>query len=123
MAVLAIRLADSANGVSELHGDVSRKMWHNIWPQRSAGRSADQARHQRHSHPLLARAGHACSCSTAISANKWMTDPTDQIVWEGVMQIPDEELWRAHERCRERLVGWTRQTLKEQLITPRRELR
>src|SRR3954470_21126555 len=31
------------------------------------------------------------------------------------MQIPDEELWRAHERSRERLVGWTRQTLKAQL--------
>ena len=44
-----------------------------------------------------------------------MTDPTDQSVWEGVMQIPDEELWRAHERCRERLVGWARQTLREQL--------
>ena len=31
--VLAIRLADSVNGVSRLHGDVSRKMWHNLWPQ------------------------------------------------------------------------------------------
>src|SRR5437762_5881014 len=45
----------------------------------------------------------------------WMEDPTDHAVWEGVMQIPDEELWRAHERCRERLVAWTRQTLKNQL--------
>ena len=33
MALLAIRLADSVNGVSALHGDVSRKMWHNVWPQ------------------------------------------------------------------------------------------
>ena len=33
MAVLAIRLADHINGVSELHGDVSRHMWHNLWPQ------------------------------------------------------------------------------------------
>src|SRR5205807_5378269 len=33
----------------------------------------------------------------------------------GVLQIPDEELWRAHERCRARLVGWARQTLREQL--------
>jgi len=32
------------------------------------------------------------------------------------MQIPDEELWRAHERCRERLVAWSRQMLKEQLL-------
>jgi len=33
MAVLAIRLADGINGVSWLHGEVSRKMWHNLWPQ------------------------------------------------------------------------------------------
>ena len=32
MALLAIRLADNINGVSALHGDVSRKMWHNVWP-------------------------------------------------------------------------------------------
>jgi glycogen phosphorylase len=48
-------------------------------------------------------------------SSSWRTDPTDQTVWEGIAQIPDEELWRAHERCRERFVSWTRQTLKEQL--------
>src|SRR5206468_9566502 len=48
--------------------------------------------------------------------SRWTTDPTDQSVWEDVAQIPDEELWRAHERCRERLVGWARQTLREQLM-------
>jgi starch phosphorylase len=45
-----------------------------------------------------------------------MNDPADHTVWEGVAQIPDEELWRAHERCRERLVSWTRQTLRDQLV-------
>ncbi len=33
------------------------------------------------------------------------------------MQIPDEELWRAHERCRERLVGWSRKRLREQFLS------
>src|SRR5205814_8946986 len=47
-------------------------------------------------------------------SSRWFTRPADQSVWEGVMQIPDEELWRAHERCRERLVAWSRQVLKEQ---------
>src|SRR5439155_5732524 len=38
MAVLAIRLADQYNAVSALHGDVSRQMWHNIWPDRKSTR-------------------------------------------------------------------------------------
>ncbi len=33
MTVLAIRLANVTNGVSKLHGSVSRKMWKNIWPE------------------------------------------------------------------------------------------
>jgi starch phosphorylase len=45
-----------------------------------------------------------------------VSDPADQSVWDGVSQIPDEELWRAHERSRARLVSWSRTTLKEQLI-------
>ncbi|HWI41064.1 MAG TPA: alpha-glucan family phosphorylase, partial [Verrucomicrobiae bacterium] len=32
MAVLALRLADHANGVSKLHGNVSRRMWRGLWP-------------------------------------------------------------------------------------------
>ena len=56
-------------------------------------------------------------------SDEWMTDPTDQSVWEGVMQIPDEELWRAHERCRERLVGWARQTLRDAARPARRGVR
>src|SRR5262249_59522269 len=33
MTVLAIRLSNSTNGVSKLHGGVSRKMWKNVWPE------------------------------------------------------------------------------------------
>ena len=32
MAILAIRMASATNGVSLLHGEVSRKMWHSLWP-------------------------------------------------------------------------------------------
>jgi starch phosphorylase len=46
----------------------------------------------------------------------WPTRPADQSIWEDVDQIPDEELWRAHERCRERLVAWARHTLHDQLV-------
>jgi len=32
MTALALRLASRANGVSKLHGEVSRKMWQSLWP-------------------------------------------------------------------------------------------
>jgi starch phosphorylase len=115
MAVLAIRLADGANAVSWLHGDVSRKMWHNIWPQVPP----DEVPIDHVTNGIHTRSWLAPDIQFVLDrylSEKWQTDPTDQSVWEGVTQIPDEELWRAHERCRERLVGWARQTLKEQLL-------
>ncbi len=115
MAVLAIRLADSINGVSWLHGDVSRKMWHNLWP----AVPPDEVPIRHVTNGVHVRSWLSADMQYMLErylSSKWMTDPTDHSVWEGVSQIPDEELWRAHERCRERLVGWTRQTLREQLM-------
>jgi starch phosphorylase len=114
MAVLAIRLADGINGVSWLHGDVSRHMWHNIWPRVPAPEVP--IRHVTNG--IHTRSWLAPDIAFVLDRYldpAWQSNPTDQSVWEGVMQIPDEELWRAHERCRERLVSWTRQTLKDQL--------
>ncbi|MGB7156600.1 MAG: alpha-glucan family phosphorylase [Tepidisphaeraceae bacterium] len=114
MAVLAVRLADSVNGVSALHGDVSRHMWHNIWPQVPHHEvPIDHITNGIHTRSWLSQEMHYVL--DRYLSNKWMSDPTEQSVWEGVMQIPDEELWRAHERSRERLVGWVRQILKDQL--------
>ena len=115
MAVLAIRLADGINGVSWLHGDVSRKMWHNLWP--SVPPDDVPIRHVTNGiHVRTWLSPDIAFTLDRYLGDGWMNDPGDLSVWEGVTQIPDEELWRAHERCRERLVGWTRQTLREQLV-------
>lgn len=115
MAVLAIRLADGINGVSWLHGDVSRKMWHNLWPQVPPA----EVPIKHITNGIHIRSWLSADIGFVFDrylGEKWLNDPTDQSVWEGVLQIPDEELWRAHERCRERLVGWARHTLREQLV-------
>jgi len=114
MAVLAIRLADSINAVSALHGEVSRKMWHNLWPQVPP----EEVPIRHITNGVHTRSWLSADIQFVLDrylSGKWMTDPTDQSVWEGVHQIPDEELWRAHERCRGRLVGWVRSVLRDQL--------
>jgi starch phosphorylase len=114
MAVLAIRLADGINGVSWLHGDVSRKMWHNLWPQVPP----DDVPIKSVTNGIHVRSWLSPDMAFVLDrylGEGWVEHPADTSMWERVSQIPDEELWRAHERCRERLVGWTRQTLHEQL--------
>ncbi|HEX4796836.1 MAG TPA: alpha-glucan family phosphorylase, partial [Humisphaera sp.] len=115
MALLAIRLADNVNGVSELHGDVSRKMWRNIWPQVPT----DEVPIKHITNGIHVRTWLGQEIAFTLDrylSTEWMVDPSDQSVWEGVNQIPDEELWRAHERSRSRLVSWARQMLREQLL-------
>ena len=50
MPVLAIRTSDHYNGVSELHGEVSRKMWQGLWPDLPDARDPDRVDHQRRPH-------------------------------------------------------------------------
>jgi starch phosphorylase len=47
---------------------------------------------------------------------QWDSKPVDFAVWRRVENIPDGELWRTHERARERLVAFARTRLKKQLI-------
>lgn len=114
MAVLALRLADSYNGVSELHGAVSRRMWHNIWPR--VPQQEVPIRHVTNGiHTRTWLSGDISEVLDRYMGDNWLTDPTDASAWESINQIPDEELWRAHERARERLVAWTRKRLRAQL--------
>jgi starch phosphorylase len=115
MAVLAIRLADHYNAVSELHGKVSREMWHNVWP----GVPIREVPIGHVTNGIHVRTWLSPEIRFVLDrylGEAWMSDPSDHEVWKDVAQIPEEELWRAHERCREKLVVWTRQQLKNQLI-------
>ncbi|HEV3261094.1 MAG TPA: alpha-glucan family phosphorylase, partial [Gemmataceae bacterium] len=46
---------------------------------------------------------------------QWEERPTDHSVWKRVENIPNAELWRTHERRRERLVAFARRRLRTQL--------
>jgi starch phosphorylase len=115
MALLAIRLADSYNGVSKLHGQVSRRMWHNVWPNVPPGEVP--IRHITNGIHVRTWLGPDIAYTLErYLGEELLTDPANHDVWEGVAQVPEEELWRAHERARARLVSWARQTHREQLI-------
>lgn len=114
MAVLALRLSNWNNAVSRLHGDVSRRMWQKIWP-RSPESDLPIVHITNGVHiPSYISKGMAENFDRYLSP-RWIEDPDNVKIWERVDRIPDSELWRTHERARERLVGFTRMRLKKQL--------
>jgi len=115
MTVLALKLSKYANGVSKLHGTISRNMWKDIWKDLPKSEV-----------PII-------SITNGIHTNTWISyemaglfdryigsawkdEPADQTIWDNIAHIPDAELWRSHERRRERLVSFARARLKAQLI-------
>jgi starch phosphorylase len=114
MAVLGIRLSATVNGVSKLHGAVARTMWRGLWPDVPDSDVPIQAitngvHHRSWTNPELA------TMLTRYLGVGWWERPADRTNWAGVARLPDDELWRTHERAREELVAFTRQRLVQQL--------
>jgi starch phosphorylase len=114
MTVLALRLSNVSNGVSKLHGQVSRKMWKSVWPELPEPElpitSITNGVHVRSwvSPDMI-------QLYDRYLGVQWEERPTDHSIWKRADHIPDAELWRTHERRRERLVAFARSRLKRQL--------
>ncbi|MBN2034684.1 MAG: alpha-glucan family phosphorylase [Deltaproteobacteria bacterium] len=114
MAVLALRLSNWSNGVSRLHGTVSRKMFQKIW-SRTPEEDLPISHVTNGVHiPSFVSKGMAEHFDRYLSP-RWIEDPDNVKIWERVDKIPDTEIWRTHERGRERLVAFTRSRLRKQL--------
>jgi starch phosphorylase len=114
MTALALRLASFNNGVSKLHGDVSRHMWTDLWP----GLPADElpighVTNGVHFQSWVSEDLH--ELYSRYLGPRWMEEPADREVWRHVENIPSEELWLCHERRRERLVAFSRKRLTDEL--------
>jgi starch phosphorylase len=112
MAVLALRLAGHYNGVSKLHGQVSRKMWKNIW-QDLPEEHLPLTSITNGVHTRTWLSNEMANLLIRYLGTRWLDDPTDYDIWKKIHLVPDAELWRTHERCREKLVTLARKRIKE----------
>lgn len=112
MTVLALRLCRTANGVSELHGHVSRQMWTVLYPDRSE----DQV-------PIgyITNGVHATTWTAALLGDlyteylgeDWDTKLIDPDTWTKIDRVPDEELWWRHQVLKERLIAHARHKIRQ----------
>ena len=102
LTALAIRLSRFANGVSQLHGDVSRKMWHHLWHQVPIAET-----------PI----GHV---TNGIHTGTWLSDEFRELfvqhvgadweqklenpeAWQVIQDVPDSDIWSRHLSLKTRL--------------------
>jgi starch phosphorylase len=110
MAVMGLRLAGAANGVSRLHGEVSRAMFRGLWP----AIDVDEV-------PIG-------SVTNGVHAPSWVSSEVGELlpadlddgadVWATIAGVRDEDIWRIRERSREQLVNFVRARLGSEVLDP-----
>lgn len=107
MSVLGLNLANYRNGVSELHGEVSRKMWHFLWPDRSEEDVPIlPVTNGIHTATWLATRLHRLY--DRYLGRDWMEHLDELAVWEKIDTIPDEALWEVRKHLKRRLMAFIR---------------
>lgn len=115
MTVLALKLSGYANGVSQLHGEVSREMWKFLWPDTPAT-EIPIASITNGIHTQTWLAPQLRALYSRYLPEGWLQHVEDPATWQAVDDIPDEELWAAHQVCKDDLIQFVRRRAKRQLL-------
>ena len=108
MTPLALRLSRSRNGVSRLHGEVARRMWLPMFPDRPVNEvPITHVTNGAHLPTFISR--HFAELFDRHLGDGWWTRAADPATWEPVRDIPDAELWAARRAARAALIDWTRE--------------
>ena len=110
MAVHGLRLSAAANGVSQLHGKVSRAMFSSLWP----GVSVDEVPIGAITNGVHAETWVGREMAAVYDRHLAPDWPGNAAAWSRVSEIGDDVLWRARGRARERLVQRLRRWVRAQ---------
>ncbi len=114
MGILALKVAGKKNGVSKLHGEVSRDLFSEVWPDIAPQES-----------PItyVTNGIHTCSWlapNLKELYNKylepyWQDKIYEDGTWAKIDTIPDEELWLAHQERKVKLLKLVRDNVTARL--------
>ncbi len=115
MTVLALRLAGRMNGVSKLHGKVSRQMWQSVW----SDRPADEI-------PII-HVTNGVHIPTWVSSEMselydksldadWRSNQQDGAMWRRIKDLPAEQLWTIHRGLKRKLIHHLRERTRNRWI-------
>lgn len=113
MTVLAFKLSRRANGVSSLHGVVSRRMWAGLWPWRSE-EEIPIGHITNGVHVPTWLAGQMRDLYDRVLPADWYLRSGEPEVWSGFQEVTPAELWETHQALKSRLINYARRRLVKQ---------
>ncbi len=119
MSMLAIRMSHLRNGVSELHGRVSRRMWQFMFPEVPVERVPIRSiTNGVHTGTWLAR--RMAEIYDLYLGPDWREALDDPAAWQAIFAAPDEELWEVRRHLKRKLAAFARERARTQWLTARR---
>jgi glycogen phosphorylase len=113
MTILALRTSRHANGVSKLHGEVSKGLWQDVWAGVPLAEvPITSITNGIHTKTWTAPEFHRIY-EKYLGAD-WADHLTDGEYWRRVIDIPDEVLWQTHQLLKQRLIDFIRERLRVQ---------
>jgi starch phosphorylase len=116
MTVLALKASRAANAVSQLHGSVTRRMWHALYPGKSV-EDVPIGHITNGVHPLGWMKGPVRSFWQRRLGPRWEENINSAAYWKRLLDpgfITDEELWALRYRLRRALIEFARRRLEVQ---------
>jgi glycogen phosphorylase len=112
MTALALRTSGAVNGVSQLHGEVTKQMWRPIWPERPAD-DLPVGFITNGVHVPTWMSSEMGALLERYLGTDWMERHDDPALADRVMEIPDEELWAARQSLRTFLFNFIRERARQ----------
>ena len=114
MGILALKTAGLKNGVSKLHGEVSRELFADVWPHIAPSES-----------PITHVTNGIHTCTWLAPKLKelynkylipyWQDNIHEDFVWEKIRTIPDDKLWKVHTDRKIKLLELVKENVTKRL--------
>ena len=114
MGIFALKIAGKKNGVSKLHGEVSRELFADVWPHIAPSES-----------PITYVTNGIHTCTWLAPKMKelynkylmpyWQDNIHEDYVWEKIRTIPDEKMWKVHMERKEKLIALVKENVTRRL--------
>lgn len=105
LSVLSMKLSNARNAVSLRHGQIAKKIWHQLWPDLKEGRVPIRTITNGVNHVLWTFPAFDSLYSKYLHP-KWVDKVDDRLLWEKVENVPNEELWQAKIKAKETLINY-----------------
>lgn len=115
MTVLALRLSGQSNGVSKLHGQISRDMWQEVWPEKPAD-EVPITSITNGVHVPTWIAGEIHNIFDKYIGPGWLEQHDNPTIWQRLAEVPDDEMWEVHLALKRKLMGYLRERVRRRWV-------